>query len=128
MKRDKNRHGGSPPYMPPWIYTVLGRRWFRGERKETAALISQSRRFIGARMCLLYDGFFSFAVVRQLIFYFFLMRKDNQSNQKQNNKAKYNANTSANGGRYRHLIVSGFIREEHRHTICKATRNDKAFF
>ena len=24
-----------------------------------------------------YDGFFSFAVVRQLIFYFFLMRKDN---------------------------------------------------
>ena len=64
-------------------------------------------------MCLLYDGFFSFAVVRQLIFYFFLMRKDNQSNQKQNNKAKYNANTSANGGRYRHLIVSGFIREEH---------------
>lgn len=45
------------------------------------------------------------------------MRKDNQSNQKQNNKAKYNANTSANGGRYRHLIVSGFIREEHRHTI-----------
>ena len=71
-----------------------------------------------------YDGFFSFAVVRQLIFYFFLMRKDNQSNQKQNNKAKYNANTSANGGRYRHLIVSGFIREEHRHTICKATRND----
>ena len=50
--------------MPPWIYTVLGRRWFRGERKEAAALISQSRRFIGARMCLLYDGFFSFAVVR----------------------------------------------------------------
>ena len=71
---------------------------------------------------------FSFTVVRQLIFYFFLMRKDNQSNQKQNNKAKYNANTSANGGRYRHLIVSGFIREEHRHTICKATRNDKASF
>ena len=70
-----------------------------------------------------YDGFFSFAVVRQLIFYFFLMRKDNQSNQKQNNKAKYNANTSANGGRYRHLIVSGFIREEHRHTICKASRS-----
>ena len=28
--------------MPPWIYTVLGRRWFRG-RKETAALISQNR-------------------------------------------------------------------------------------
>ena len=73
-------------------------------------------------------AFFSFAVVRQLIFYFFLMRKDNQSNQKQNNKAKYDANTSANGGRYRHLIVSGFIREEHRHTICKATRNDKASF
>ena len=24
--------------MPPWIYTVLGRRWFRDRRKETAAL------------------------------------------------------------------------------------------
>jgi len=31
--------------MPPWIYTVLGRRWFRG-RKETAALISQNRRIV----------------------------------------------------------------------------------
>ena len=59
--------------MPPWIYTVLGRRWFRGERKETAALISQSRRFIGARMCLLYDGFFSFAVVRQVFLLFILL-------------------------------------------------------
>ena len=91
--------------MPPWICTVLGRRWFRGERKETAALISQSRRFIGARMCLLYDGFFSFAVVRQLIFYFFLMRKDNQSNQKHHNEAKYDADTSTDGRWYRGIVV-----------------------
>ena len=32
-------------YMPPWNYTVLGRRRFRG-RKETAALISQNRRIV----------------------------------------------------------------------------------
>ena len=29
VKKDKNRHGGNSSYMPLWIYTVLGRRWFR---------------------------------------------------------------------------------------------------
>lgn len=38
------------------------------KRKETVALnFYQSRRFIGVLIGLLYDGFFSFAVVRQLI-------------------------------------------------------------
>ena len=38
------------------------------KRKETAALKNQSRRFkMGVSNCLLYDGFFSFAVVRQSI-------------------------------------------------------------
>ena len=56
---------------------------------------------------MLHDGFFSFAVVRQqLVFDFFLMGKDNQSNQKHHDKAKYNADTSADGGRYRGFIVS----------------------
>ena len=78
---------------------------------------------------LLHDGFFSFAVVRQqLVFDFFLMGKDNQSNQKHHNKAKYNADTSADGSRYRGFIVSRFIREEHGHTICEAARNDKTTF
>ena len=54
--------------MPPWICTVLGRRWFRGERKETAALkIKAAAGRMGVSKGLLYDGFFSFAVVRQLI-------------------------------------------------------------
>ena len=80
-------------------------------------------------MCLLYDGFFSFAVVRQnLIFNLFLVGKDNQSNQEHHNKAKYNADTSADGSRYRGFIVSGFVREEHSHTICEAAWNDKAVF
>ena len=35
---------------------------------KTAALISQSRRF-GRDNALLYDGFFSFAVVRQFLLY-----------------------------------------------------------
>jgi hypothetical protein len=34
VKKDKNRHGGNPPYMPPWIYTVLGRRWFKVDEKK----------------------------------------------------------------------------------------------
>ena len=64
--------------MPPWIYTVLGRRWFRG-RKETAALISQNRRIVSdigkhtkssAR-----QRFFSFAVVRQVANRLFLFMR-----------------------------------------------------
>ena len=34
VKKDKNRHGGNPPYMPPWIYTVLGRRYFKVDEKK----------------------------------------------------------------------------------------------
>ena len=84
---------------------------------------------MGVSIYLLHDGFFSFAVVRQqLVFDFFLMGKDNQSNQKHHDKAKYNADTSADGGRYRGFIVSRFIREEHGHTICEAARNDKTTF
>ena len=52
MKRGKNRHGGNPPYMPPWIYTVLGRRWFRINEKNGGSDFSQSRRFIGAWKCV----------------------------------------------------------------------------
>ena len=45
----------------------VGRRSCAGQR-EAAALISQSRRwFYGRVKGLLYDGFFSFAVVRQII-------------------------------------------------------------
>ena len=42
----------------------VGRRSCAGQR-EAAALISQSRRFHRRVKGLLYDGFFSFAVVRQ---------------------------------------------------------------
>ena len=42
----------------------VGRRSCAGQR-EAAALISQSRRFHRRVKVLLYDGFFSFAVVRQ---------------------------------------------------------------
>ena len=108
--------------VPQGLSHCSGRHWCIQRHQK------QCRPHLVGNIVFRHTTDFSFAVVRQLIFYFFLMRKDNQSNQKQNNKAKYNANTSANGGRYRHLIVSGFIREEHRHTICKATRNDKASF
>ena len=46
----------------------VGRRSCAGQR-EAAALISQSRRFHRRVKGLLYDGFFSFAVVRQIIRY-----------------------------------------------------------
>ena len=39
-------------------------------RKETAALKSNRRFFVGMTICLLNDGFFSFAVVRQFTSYF----------------------------------------------------------
>ena len=53
-------------YMPPWIYTVLGRRWFRiNERNGGSEKAAASR--MGVSKGLLYDGFFSFAVVWQLI-------------------------------------------------------------
>lgn len=67
MKRGKNRHGGNPPYMPPWIYTVLGRRWFRINEKTAALKIKAAAGRMGVSKGLLYDGFFSFAVVWQLI-------------------------------------------------------------
>ncbi|WP_220413422.1 hypothetical protein [Holdemanella biformis] len=52
--------------MPPWIYTVLGRRWFRiNERNGGSEKAAASR--MGVSKGLLYDGFFSFAVVWQLI-------------------------------------------------------------
>ena len=63
-----------------------------------------------------------------LIFYFFLVGEDNQPNQKHHHKAKYKTDTSANSGRHRSIIISGFIQKGHRHTICKATRNEKAAF
>jgi hypothetical protein len=37
--------------MPPWIYTVLGRRWF-WETKRNGGSANQSRRFIGAGKCV----------------------------------------------------------------------------
>jgi hypothetical protein len=37
------------------------------KRKETAALKSKPPFQMGVSNCLLYDGFFSFAVVRQII-------------------------------------------------------------
>ena len=51
--------------------------------KEAAEKLAQDFGLIydhrRVEMCLLYDGFFSFAVVRQdLIFYFFLVGKDKQ--------------------------------------------------
>ena len=52
----------------------LGRRsWYHSpsDIKKAAALISQSRRWSYGRVKgLLYDGFFSFAVVRQIVFIF----------------------------------------------------------
>ena len=55
---------------------------------------------------MLNDGFFSFAVVRQqLVFNFFLVGKDNQSNQKHHNEAKYDADTSTDGRGYRGIVV-----------------------
>ena len=41
------------------------------KRKETAALKSKPPFQMGVSNCLLYDGFFSFAVVRQIIVLFF---------------------------------------------------------
>ena len=41
------------------------------KRKETAALKSQPPFQLGVSNCLLYDGFFSFAVVRQIVALFF---------------------------------------------------------
>ena len=52
--------------MPPWIYTVLGRRWFRINERNALKIKAAAGR-MGVSKGLLYDGFFSFAVVRQLI-------------------------------------------------------------
>ncbi|WP_195968065.1 hypothetical protein [Blautia obeum] len=41
------------------------------KRKETAALKSKPPFQMGVSNCLLYDGFFSFAVVRQIVVIFF---------------------------------------------------------
>ncbi len=55
--------------LPPLAAVSLGKgyRFFR-EQKETAALISQKPPCENGRVeiSLLYDGFFSFAVVRQI--------------------------------------------------------------
>ena len=66
VKKGKNRHGGNPPYMPPWIYTVLGRRYFKVDEKKRRLWKSKPPLHRRVKMCLLYDGFFSFAVVRQI--------------------------------------------------------------
>ena len=58
--RNEKRHSDTSP-IPPYLH----------ENKSTAALISQSRRMMGRDNALLYDGFFSFAVVRQIGFLFF---------------------------------------------------------
>ena len=42
------------------------------KRKETAALKSKPPFQMGVSNCLLYDGFFSFAIVRQIKFLFYL--------------------------------------------------------
>ena len=52
--QDKKGHDDASR-IPPYQY----------EDRKTAALISQSRRVMGRDNALLYDGFFSFAVVRQ---------------------------------------------------------------
>ena len=45
----------------------VGRRSCAGQKREAAALITQSRRWSYGRVKeLLYDGFFLFAVVRQI--------------------------------------------------------------
>ena len=43
--------------MPPWIYTVLGRRWFRINEKKRR-LWNQSHRFIGAWKCVCFTTAF----------------------------------------------------------------------
>ena len=43
------------------------------KRKETAALKSKPPLQMGVSNCLLYDGFFSFAVVRQVFLLFILL-------------------------------------------------------
>lgn len=56
--------------MPPWIYTVLGRRVSAFRKRNGGSVFSKPPEdSIGALIDLLYDGFFSFAVVRQIIFY-----------------------------------------------------------
>ena len=85
----------------------VGRRYCAEQPKKAAALISQSRRWLNGRVKrAAVRRLFSFAVVRQqLVFNFFLVGKDNQSNQKHHNEAKYDADTSTDGRWYRGIVV-----------------------
>ena len=76
-------------------------------QKEAAALNVQSRRWSCGRVkWAAVRRLFSFAVVRQqLVFNFFLVGKDNQSNQKHYNETKYDADTSTDGRGYRGFVV-----------------------
>ena len=60
--------------LPPLaaVSLVIDCHFFR-EQKETAALISQKPPCMNRRVkiSLLYDGFFSFAVVRQIVYFNF---------------------------------------------------------
>ena len=121
---NENWHGGILPY------TALLIAWASLKSKKKRRLwLSQSRRSIGAWKCVCCTtAFFFCRRPADLIFYFFLVGEDNQPNQKHHHKAKYKTDTSANSGRHRSIIISGFIQKGHRHTICKATRNEKAAF
>ena len=50
------------------------------KRKETAALKSKPPLQMGVSNCLLYDGFFSFAVVRQIISFALILTSNSHRN------------------------------------------------
>ena len=50
------------------------------KRKETAALKSKPPFQMGVSNCLLYDGFFSFAVVRQIISFALILTSNSHRN------------------------------------------------
>ena len=50
------------------------------KRKETAALKSKPPFHMGVSNCLLYDGFFSFAVVRQIISFALILTSNSHRN------------------------------------------------
>ena len=56
-------------YVPPWIYTVLGRRWFRIGEKKRRLWKSKPPLHRRVKMCLLYDGFFLLPSYGRLIRY-----------------------------------------------------------
>ena len=66
ITESKNGHGDTS--IGHRAFTVsMGRHWFVCRRKETAALKIKAAASNGRVDRLLYDGFFSFAVVRQLV-------------------------------------------------------------